>query len=1109
LITVSILGHTFTALLDSGSSRSFINQKVGQLCYREDYRPQDLTTPIRLADGTETPIREWYSVPIKIGRTRTIQTFGVMPSLTLDVLIGIDLMAQLGISLPAPPGNPDQSAYECATGHESPEQRFREFLKTELPKFDTVIGPTTLTEHQIRLKTAVPIKQRYRPRNPVMQAIIDKEVEEMERAGVIEPSTSPWSSPVVIAKKKDGRPRFCVDFRKVNEVTEKDAYPLPQIEATLDKLRGAKYLSTIDLKNGYWQVPLAPGSRPITAFTVPGRGLMQFRVMPFGLHSAPATFQRLLDTVLGPELEPHVFVYLDDIIVASQTLDDHLCHLKEVFTRLRRARLKINPEKCRFGAKQLRYLGHLITQDGISTDPEKTEAIARIPPPRGVREVRQFLGMLSWYRRFIENFSKRAQPLTRLTSKKTKWQWTTEEENAFAELKNALTTAPVLACPDFTKTFYLQTDASEVGLGAVLTQYHEGHERVVAYASRTLNGAERNYSVTEKECLAVIWGVRKMRAYLEGYRFVVITDHQALKWLQKLDSPTGRLARWALELQQYDYEIRYRRGILNQVADTLSRHPTETTEETCAINPPRACKWYRRMVQAVKNEPENYPDYCVRKKQLFRRILHSLNKDDAGEEWKTCVSTNDRDRILRENHDAPTAGHLGITKTLARLARSYYWPGMFRDASQYVKNCDSCNKYKPSQQGTPGKMHATPAEHPWQIVAVDLMGPLPRSSKGHVWILAAQDKFTKWTEIRPLRKATATAVTRGVYEDVVLRHGAPKVLISDNGRQFISREFRDMLRETGIQARLTPPYTPQCNPEERQNRVLKTMIAQYTGKNQRAWNRYLPEIQFAVNTAAHESTGYTPAFLNHGHELRTPGSPPTSYLNRPPSTSKRLEQLQAARELARITLAHAFQKQAAQYNLRRREWRPHIGDQVWVKNHELSDKTQHKAAKLLPKFKGPFTVTRILSPVIVDVRDKKGKYARNIHISQLKECRKNIEEKTSPARNRVDVAELDTSPRQYLTARKTISMSVHAEIASDIELSEKFEEMLASCCRTPPPDTPPPQSALTPTDIRAAVRQRAASRDPTARQPKRPCKPVTPPARRAVLITPPPAPPTR
>lgn len=426
-------------------------------------------------------------------------------------------------------GEISQGLYPRTPGE---DRKLQDFLVRELAAFENVRGPTDRIKHKIRLKTDQPLKQRYRPRNPAMQAVINVEVEKMEQEGVIEPSQSAWSSPIVVVRKKDGSHRFCIDFRRLNAVTEKDAYPLPHITATLDKLRGAKYLSSLDLKNGYWQVPLAPESRPVTAFTVPGKGLMQFRTMPFGLHSAPATFQRLLDSVLGPELERNVLVYLDDIIIASQTFDDHLNHMAEVFRRLRSTKLHLNSEKCHFCRDSLRYLRHIIDQEGIRTDPTKVSAIANWPVPTSLKKVRQFLGVASWYRRFIAGFSTVVAPLTRLTRKNVRWAWTATEKEAFQRIKHALTSAPVLACPDFSRPFLLQTDASTQGLEAVLTQNLEGGERVIAYASRTVNQAEKNYSATELECLAVVWGIRRMRDYLEGYHFTVITDHQSLRWLQ-------------------------------------------------------------------------------------------------------------------------------------------------------------------------------------------------------------------------------------------------------------------------------------------------------------------------------------------------------------------------------------------------------------------------------------------------------------------------------------------------------------------------------------------------------------------------------------------------
>ncbi|XP_070072240.1 uncharacterized protein [Drosophila takahashii] len=363
------------------------------------------------------------------------------------------------------------------------------------------------------------------------------------------------------------------DYRQLNAHSVPDAYPLPRIGHILERLRNAKFISTLDLKSGYWQIPVAPDSRACTAFTVPGRGLFQWKVMPFGLHSAPATFQRALDSVIGPDMEPHAFAYLDDIIVIGTSLDEHFTNLREVLRRLRQANLKLNKAKCKFFQHSITYLGHVISEDGIHTDPDKIAAVRELKPPTNCKELRRCLGIASWYRRFVENFATIVQPMSALLRKGRKWTWSDPQQQAFEDLKKKLTEALVLACPDFNLRFQLQTDASDFGLGAVLTQQVDGTERVIAYASRRLLAAEENYSATEKECLAIVWAIRKMRCYLEGYRFDVITDHLALKWLNSIDNPTGRIARWALEVQQFQFDICYRRGQQNVVADACPGNP--------------------------------------------------------------------------------------------------------------------------------------------------------------------------------------------------------------------------------------------------------------------------------------------------------------------------------------------------------------------------------------------------------------------------------------------------------------------------------------------------------------------------------------------------------
>ena len=1031
-VSVTLFDIVYDALLDTGAAGTFIGNEAVTLLNQRNVLP--LVAPrvlTRMANGDIIPSVGSYSLEMKIGGIPVNIRAAYLPNLATAMVLGMDFLHANAIAVDIPrrvllwhrPTCSSATAIAVATvvpssttvplavqsatvapshftltGEE--EFHLRRFLKAELRLFDNVRGPTTVCHHRIRLKPEVePIKQRYRPQNPRRQEIIDAEVDKMIEDGIIEPSDSPWSSPIVIVTKKDGTPRFCIDFQKVNDVTVKDAYPLPFINAILDKLRRARYISTLDLKQGYWQVPLTPDSKHVTAFTVPGRGLYQFTVMPFGLHSAPATFQRLMDVVIGVDLEPKVLVYLDDIIVLGESFNEHLALLREVFRRLRAANLQVNPEKCQFCRKSLKYLGHVVTPDGICTDPDKVESVVKYPPPTNLRTLRQFLGLISWYRRYIPSFSKTAAPLTRLLRKDQRWKWSDDQEAAFQQLKQALTEAPVLACPDFSQPFVLQTDASDLGLGAVLTQKIDDCERVIAYASRSLAPAEKNYSVTEKECLAIVWGVEKMRPYLEGYHFTVVTDHQSLKWLSSLKSPAGRLARWAMFLQQFDFEIKYRKGSQNRVADALSRHPLPQVapEELYTVDADTGCAWYDRKIAEVRQNPTNFPDYCIREGRLYRHFWDSNDLTEPGmtDPWKLCLPKPSREAALRENHDEPTAGHLGIAKTIARLSHRYYWPGMFRDAAKHVRGCLQCQRYKVSQQQPPGKMQPSPNRYPWYTVSTDLVGPLPRSKKGNTFLVVFQDRFTKWTQCRAIRRASAKAVTEALYEDIICRFGCPRTVITDNGTQFDSRTFNSLLADLGIQHRFTPPYTPQANPVERANKTLKTMIAEFCEQDHRTWDQFLPELIFAINTARQESTGFSPAFLNFGRELDPPKCLLRSLADDPDATVEEsltvtshflahLAKLRELYQLVRVNLARAFTTQSHHYNLRHREWKCHVGDKVMRREHPLSSGANAFAAKLAPKYSGPYTVCKVVSPVVYNLRSATGRIYRRIHIKDLK-----------------------------------------------------------------------------------------------------------------------------
>lgn len=993
---IHLAGKQVTAIVDTGATRSFVSRT-----FLENLGPSARTVStrvnVRLADGTTLRVGTALMAKVQVGTRAFSFEFLVLPAAMDTVTLGMDFLAETKTKITCDgrstefsdeSGSNRHGEDTLGTIHEANEEPdIASFLAAELKQFETMSGVTNVASHRINMRDDTPVKQRYYPKNPAMQAVINKQVDELLKLNCIEPSKSAYSSPIVLVRKKTGEWRMCVDYRQVNAKSITDAYPLPRINHILEKLREARYISTIDLKNGYWQIPVEPNSRKYTAFTVPGRGLFQWRVMPFGLHSAPATFQRALDNVIGQEMEPNVFAYLDDIVVVSRTIEDHKRHLANVFNRLRQANLRINQDKCQFFKRELRYLGHLITPAGIRTDPDKVAAIKELKAPTNVKELRRCLGTASWYRRFVPEFSRIAFPLTSMLKKGKRWQWGPEQQQSFEELKEKLTEAPVLACPDFTRQFILQTDASDIGLGAVLTQEQEGGERVISYASRHLQGAEKNYSATEKECLAIVWAVRKMRPYLEGYHFKIITDHLALKWLNSIDNPSGRIARWALELQQHSFEIQYRKGKYNVVADTLSRQPRETTEVLRTLDAAEgACDWVEATKAKIIKEPRKYPDYMIENGVLYRHIPREIG-DEEEEPWKLCVGRPDRRRVLAENHDAASAGHLGVRKTILRVARLYYWPGMFRDVARYVRNCDSCQRFKAEQRRPAGEMLTRIPEEPWSTVCADFVGPLPRSRRGFNMLLVFLDKFTKWVEIVPLRKATTSTLQQAFRERIVARFGVPKVFLTDNGVQFTSNQFRKYLRNLGVRQQYTAPYTPRENPTERANRTIKTIISQFTGADQRNWDELLPEITLAINSSTSSATGYSPSYLVQGRQPRLPRNlfDETTLGTGQQTTepSQRSDQLKEIFKIARRNLAVAAADQARHYNLRRRSWAPQIGELVLVRAHHLSKASENFASKLAPKYNGPFPVLNFVSPGIVTLGSPSRK-TKAAHIGDLK-----------------------------------------------------------------------------------------------------------------------------
>ena len=434
------------------------------------------------------------------------------------------------------------------------------------------LGITSTIQHHINTGDAAPIKQAARRLPLTKHQIVKDEVNKMLENGIIQPSTSPWASPIVLCTKKDGSVRFCIDYRRLNAVTHKDSYPLPRIDDSLDALRGSKWFSTLDLQSGFWQVQMKESDAEKTAFVTSG-GLYQFCVMPFGLCNAPATFQRLMECVLSGLNFEICLLYIDDIIVFSENFEQHLKRLSDVLDRLQNANLKISPKKCCLFQKQVSFLGHIVSSEGIATDPDKTQAIKSWPQSKSVSELRSFLGTCAYYRRFIKSFSDIAKPLYQLTEKDSTFSWSENCQVSFQTLKDCLTTAPVLGYPDITQEFILDTDASAFCIGGVLSQIKDNKEQVIAYFSKSLSRPERNYCVTRRELLAVVEGVKHFHHYLYGKHFTVRTDHGALNWLMHFKNPEGQMARWLEVLSVYDFTIIHRPGKSHGNADGLSRRP--------------------------------------------------------------------------------------------------------------------------------------------------------------------------------------------------------------------------------------------------------------------------------------------------------------------------------------------------------------------------------------------------------------------------------------------------------------------------------------------------------------------------------------------------------
>jgi hypothetical protein len=988
-LEVDVLGHTFLGLLDSGASRTFLGRRGWDIVKGFNIK---LDTSKRVvctvANGQAATGIGVVELPIRVKEKMKMVEVIVVPELPHSLILGLDFWVLLGI-VPDLRHNEwhfseDPSTISCIQTDQmtvlTPFEAkcLNEVVEEAKRRMGENLGCTNRVEHKI-ITSSPPIRQRPYRVSPVMQKIIDDEIEEMLKMGIIEPSKSPWAAPVVLVQKKNtGKYRFCVDYRKLNLVTERDSYPLPVVSETLDKLKDAKYLSSLDIKSAYWQVPIEEASKPLTAF-ICRRGLFQFRRMPFGLHNAPATWQRLIDNILGADLEPNVFVYLDDVVIISQDFEEHLRILKVVFERLREANITVSWDKCQFCRPEMRYLGYVVDRRGLRVDPDKVRAMLDLPRPRNPTEVRRILGSFSWYRRFVPEFSSIVTPITALTMKNHKFVWTPDCEQAFRKIKELLVTAPILSCPDYSREFVIQTDASGYGIGAVLSQPHPEGERVICYLSRSLTKQERNYTTTERECLALVWAIEKLRPYIELVPFTVITDHYSLKWLQSLKDPSGRLARWSVKLQQHNFKVIHRSGKNLVVPDMLSRAvpAVDLVDEVKEIPVGTGDRWYNKMTSKILESPLKFLNWRYSDQKLYKYVRQDYpqlyNSEDC---WKLVVPKADRGTIIESAHDPPTAGHMGVYKTFSRLAEKYYWPKMRQDVASYVRKCSTCAAHKGDPQGTRDQMvsHAKPSR-PWEMISTDLIGPLPRSYKGNTMILVVTDYLSKFSLVFPLRSASTKTIISRIEEQVFMIFGVPRVILCDNGPQYRSNEFRKFADGYDCRIQFNAHYHPRANPTERQNKTIKTLLAIYVQDNHRRWDEQIHKLACAIRTSTQETTKVSPFFVNFGRNMCLSGKDYSnvSFGDEQTTQTSRNEGFKRLFVDVKKRLEVAGQKNVERYNLRKRSEEYLVGQKVWRKNYVLSNAANYFSSKLAPKYVGPFMIHRRLSPWTYELKDMDNK----------------------------------------------------------------------------------------------------------------------------------------
>ena len=812
-------------------------------------------------------------------------------------------------------------------------------LSELLSKYDEIFqeGLGTLKGYEAKIEVdpeATPRFCKARTLPYSMRHRVEEELNRLVTEGTLEPvDYSDWAAPIVAVVKSDQKSvRVCGDFRMtVNPVSKLNRYPIPKVEDLFVTLERGKTFTKLDLSQAYQQLKLDAESRKYVVINT-HKGLFRYTRLPYGISSAPGIFQKAMESLL--QGISHVTVYIDDILITGETESDHLQSLEEVLNRLVKAGLRVKKHKCKFMAPSVTYLGYVIDAEGLHPLPDKVQAVQQAPTPRSVTELKSYLGLLTYYGKFLPNLSTRLAPLYKLLGKNVKWKWSLKQDKAFRESKELLTSSQLLVHFDPKLPLLLACDASAYGIGAVLAhKMPNGSEKPIGYASRTLNSAERNYSQLEKEGLSCVFGVKRFYSYLFGHSFTLITDHKPLLGLLSEQKPTSpqasaRIRRWSLYLSMFEYTLKFRNTTAHANADALSRLPlpevpavTQTPPELVLLadhlaNSPVSAHqirdWTRRdpqLAPIIQFVQQGWPSFCAEQDQLapFFDKKTELSIHEGCLLWgsRVVVPTPCREAVLLELHE----GHPGCTR-MKGLARMYvWWPGITKDIENTVRHCSECQQHQPTPPVAPLHPWAWPTR-PWARLHLDYAGPV----QGKM-ILILIDAHSKWIEAICTPSATSSAVIEEL-RTLFAQFGIPETIVTDNGSCFDSAEIEAFFENNGIKHITSAPYHPASNGlAKRAVQIVKRGLKKITQGSMRS---RLAKTLFTYRLTPQTTTGISPGELLLGRR-------PRSRLDLlKPHTAERVERSQI--------------KQKEQHDSKSRERKLNVGDNVFVKNYHHGDK---------------------------------------------------------------------------------------------------------------------------------------------------------------------------